>query len=58
MNGEFRTDILCISEVMSKEDWKKACPMYGLGYKILTGLYCDHCPYLYDNNGKLCPNNK
>lgn len=54
----FREDIPKISNSMTKEDWDKACPSYGEGYKHLSGLYCDHCTYLYDKDSKLCPNNK
>ena len=58
--SKFRDDIKPIVDIntIKKEEWKNYCPSYGEGYKHLSGLYCDYCMYLYDDNRKLCPNNK
>ena len=37
------------------DDWKRICPEYG--FRHMSGLYCDHCSMLYNNERKLCPNN-
>lgn len=56
---KFRNDITPITKTdMTDDEWNKCCPAYGHGYKYLSGLYCDYCNYLYDNEGRLCPNNK
>ena len=57
----FRKDIIPLTKNdknLSEEDWKRRCPMYGSGYKYLSGLYCDYCSYLVNENKEYCPNNK
>lgn len=58
----FRKDIIPLTEKniknLSKEEWEKICPAYGDGYKNLSGLYCDYCRYLVNENKEYCPNNK
>jgi hypothetical protein len=58
----FRNDILSLADVnkdqLGEKEWKKCCPTYGSGYRVLSGLYCDYCSNLYDKEGRVCPNNK